>query len=87
MTSEASTGEFMEQFREIQGLLESSDELLGPGQHSPEQRAAAAEFILEGLYAQKKVSRNEERVFRAVERHRDPYFEDISETRRSKKWN
>jgi magnesium chelatase subunit I len=88
LPTDASTGECMEQFRGIQGLLEISDELLGAGQHSPEQRVAAAEFILEGLYAQKKLSRNEERVFRALEKpQRDAYFEDFTETRKSKKWN
>lgn len=88
LPTDASTGNCMEQFRGIQGLLESSDELLGAGSHSPEQRVAAAEFILEGLYAQKKLSRSEERIFRAVEKpRRDPNFEDLTETRRSKKWN
>ncbi len=88
LSADASTGECMDQFRGIQGLLEKSDDLLGPGQHYPEQRVAASEFILEGLYAQKKISRNEERVFRAVERqHRENYFEDLSESRKSKKWN
>jgi magnesium chelatase subunit I len=87
LATEASTVECLDQFRGIQGLLENSDDLLGSGQHSSEQRVAAAEFILEGLYAQKKISRNEERVFRAVEKQRESYLEDFAEGRRSKKWN
>jgi hypothetical protein len=47
---------------------------------------AAAEFVLEGLYAQKKINRNEERVFQAIEKkQRETYFDDLGETR--KKWN
>ena len=34
--------------------------------------AAAAEFILEGLYAHRRISRNEERGFAAEERKREP---------------
>ena len=35
-------------------------------------RAAAAEFILEGLYAQKRISRNEQQAFTASERPSRP---------------
>ena len=88
LAADASTGDCMDQLRGIQGLLERSDDLLGPGQHSSEQRVAAAEFILEGLYAQKRISRNEDRTYRAVEKpHREAHFEDFTETRKSKKWN
>ncbi len=84
--SDSSTKECLEQFRGIQGLLEKSDALLGDGNHIPEQRAAAAEFILEGLYAQKKINRNEERVYRALEKkQRETVFEDFPDHR--KKWN
>ena len=34
-------------------------------------RASAAEFILEGLHAHKRISRNEERGFAAEERKRE----------------
>jgi magnesium chelatase subunit I len=84
--SEASTKECLEQFRGIQGLLDRADHLLGPGNHPAEHRVAAAEFILEGLYAQKKISRNEERVFQALEKkQRETFFEDFPDQR--KKWN
>ncbi|PYV16650.1 MAG: magnesium chelatase [Acidobacteria bacterium] len=84
--SEASTAECMEQFRGIQGLVEKADALLGSGRHPADQRVAAAEFILEGLYAQKKISRSEDRLFAAAEKkQRESYFDDVGETR--KKWN
>jgi magnesium chelatase subunit I len=86
VAGDASTAECLEQFRSIQGLLEKADVMLGSGRHSTEQRVAAAEFILEGLYAQKKISRSEDRVFAAVEKkQREAYLEDMSESR--KKWN
>jgi magnesium chelatase subunit I len=87
LAGDASNSECMDQFRGIQGLLEKADELLGSGSHTSEQRVAAAEFILEGLYAQKKISRNEERVFQAIEKKREHYFEDFTASRKSKKWN
>ncbi len=85
--SDSSAQECLDQFRGIQGLLEKADVVFGSGNRSPEHRVAAAEFILEGLYAQKKISRNEERVFQAVEKKppREAYFEDVPDHR--KKWN
>jgi len=35
-------------------------------------RAAAAEFVLEGLYAHRRISRSEERGFAAEEKRREP---------------
>ena len=82
----APSSECLTQFRGIQGLLEKSDKILGAGKHSTEQRVAAAEFVLEGLYAQKKINRSEERVFSSLEKKpRDTYFESMGENR--KKWN
>ncbi len=84
--AEASAKECLDQFRGIQGLLERADAIFGSGNQSAEQRVAAAEFILEGLYAQKKINRNEERVFQAAEKkQRETYFEDYPDSR--KKWN
>ena len=39
-------------------------------------RAAAAEFVLEGLYAHRRISRNEERGFAAEEKKREPPREE-----------
>jgi magnesium chelatase subunit I len=65
----------------IQGLMEKT-RALGLGENEPDSvRAAAAEFILEGLHAHRRISRNEERGFsgeekparrEARERERDP---------------
>ncbi len=83
---EVSTKDCLDQFRGIQGLLDRADAILGSHNQPAEQRVAAAEFILEGLYSQKKISRNEEHVFQAVEKkQREPLFEDYPDQR--KKWN
>ncbi len=56
---------------QIQGLLEKAA-VLGLGVSEPDAvRAAAGEFLLEGLYAHRRISRNEERGFTADERKRD----------------
>ena len=52
----------------IQGLMEKT-RALGLGANEPDElRASAAEFILEGLYAHRRISRSEERGFVAEER-------------------
>src|SRR5690349_3548660 len=56
----------------IQGLMEKTG-VLGLGPSEPDaMRASAAEFILEGLYAHRRISRNEEMGFTAGERKREP---------------
>src|SRR5579864_7022218 len=55
----AATEEIYDQFKRIQGLLEKAQSL-GKAKDDPAIQVAAAEFILEGLYALKKISRNEE---------------------------
>jgi len=53
---------------------------LGIGAHEPDAvRASAAEFVLEGLYAHRRISRNEERGFAAEERKREPREEARAE--------
>ena len=55
----------------IQGLMEKI-RALKIGSNEPDAvRASAAEFILEGLYAHRRINRNEERGFVAEERKRD----------------
>jgi len=66
----------------IQGLMEKT-KLLGLGASEPDAvRAAAAEFILEGLYAHKRISRNEEAGYAAGERRREPPDEARTKARR-----
>jgi magnesium chelatase subunit I len=60
--------QMVRQLGSIQGLMEKTRALgLGPNEPN-ELRASAAEFILEGLYAHRRISRSEERGFAAEER-------------------
>ncbi|OFW01112.1 MAG: magnesium chelatase [Acidobacteria bacterium RIFCSPLOWO2_02_FULL_60_20] len=54
--------------KKIQGLLEKSVAVRPPGKPTPAWTASAGEFLLEGLYAQRRISRSEERGFMAEER-------------------
>jgi len=61
----ASSADVLQTLRGIQGLLEKLTRVnVGP-KDSVEAQVSAAEFILEGLYALKRIGRNEERVFTA----------------------
>ena len=74
--------QMVKELRGIQGLMEKT-KLLGLGASEPDAvRAAAAEFILEGLYAHKRISRNEEAVYAAGERRREPPDEARTKARR-----
>jgi magnesium chelatase subunit I len=67
----ASTSEMLAELGKIQGLLEKTRKL-GLGASEPDAiRAGAAEFILEGLYAHRRISRNEEAGFTAETRRRE----------------
>jgi magnesium chelatase subunit I len=58
----------VEQLNGIQGLMEKTG-ALGLSSNEPDAvRAAAAEFILEGLHAHRRISRSEERGFGAEEK-------------------
>jgi magnesium chelatase subunit I len=63
-----SSQEIVEQLSRIQDLLPFTRKLGLKGGESDAMRAAAGEFILEGLYAHKRISRNEELEFVAGER-------------------
>jgi magnesium chelatase subunit I len=68
LSDSASAKEALNELRGIQGLMEKALALnVGP-KDSPEAQVSAAEFVLEGLYAHKRISRNEERVFTAGEK-------------------
>jgi magnesium chelatase subunit I len=57
----------------IQGLMEKT-KALGLTANEPDAvRASAAEFILEGLHAHRRISRSEERGFAAEEKRREPH--------------
>src|ERR1700680_1316937 len=59
------------QLTNIQGLMEKTGALGRGGSEPDALRASAAEFILEGLYAHRRISRNEEIGFTAGERKRE----------------
>jgi magnesium chelatase subunit I len=64
------------QLGSIQGLLEKV-RALGLGSNEPDAlRVSAAEFILEGLYAHRRISRSEERGFAAEEKKREGIGKD-----------
>jgi magnesium chelatase subunit I len=67
--------EALENLKEIQGLIDKLGPLGVSQKDSPEQQVSAAEFILEGLHAHKRIGRNEERVFKAGEKKPEPVRE------------
>ena len=58
----------LENLRQIQGLIDKLKPLGIKGNEYAAQVVAASEFLLEGLYAHKKLSRNEERGFTAPDK-------------------
>jgi len=64
----ASACEALQGLRGIQGLMEKLVKVnVGP-KDAPETQVSAAEFVLEGLHAHKRIGRNEDRVFTAGEK-------------------
>jgi magnesium chelatase subunit I len=72
----ATTEEIYAQFKKIQGLLEKTQTLGAKAKDDPALQVAAAEFILEGLYALKKISRNEELGYHTEHRKAEPPEEE-----------
>jgi magnesium chelatase subunit I len=71
MDESVDSASILKQLAKIQGLMEKTGGL-GLGVSEPDAvRASAAEFILEGLYAHRRISRNEEVGFTAGERKRE----------------
>ena len=67
--------EALENLRGIQGLIDKLGPLGVSQKESAEQQVSAAEFILEGLHAHKRIGRSEERVFKAGEKKPEPVRE------------
>jgi magnesium chelatase subunit I len=61
--SNASNGETLAQLKKIHGLFDHFDALGVKSKDDAGLQASAAEFILEGLWAHKRISRSEERGF------------------------
>jgi magnesium chelatase subunit I len=87
----ASAVDALQSLRGIQGLMEKLGKVnVGP-KDSAEAQVSAAEFILEGLHAHKRIGRNEERLFTAGEkppkRSEKPYEPDESPYRPRRSFN
>ena len=65
--AQASEGSYTE-LKQIQGLIEKLSPLDINAKSSPEIAVSAAEFLLEGMTAHKRISRSEERAFSAAEK-------------------
>jgi magnesium chelatase subunit I len=65
--AQASSGS-LEELKQIQGLIEKLSPLEINSKSKPEITVSAAEFLLEGMYAHKRLSRTEERSFSAAEK-------------------
>jgi magnesium chelatase subunit I len=68
LSDNAAAQDVLEGLRQIQGLMEKLGKLNVNTKDSAEMQVSAAEFVLEGLHAHKKIGRNEERVFSAGEK-------------------
>ncbi len=83
MRDSAGAQEMLHKLRGIQGLLDKLGALGLSGKEPAEMLVSGAEFILEGLYAHKKIGRSEERMFTAGEkqqrREKQPLREDDDE--------
>jgi len=68
LTDSTTTHDGLKNMEKIQGLLEKT-EMVGVGEgEPPEAIVSAAEFILEGLHAHKRIGRTEDRVFTSGEK-------------------
>jgi magnesium chelatase subunit I len=67
--------EALDNLKRIQGLLDKLTPLGVSQKDAAERQVSAAEFVLEGLHAHKRIGRNEERVFKAGEKKPEPVRE------------
>lgn len=74
-------GNLLEQAAQVRGLIELAHRRAGISPDAPAPLAAAAvDFVLEGLYSQKKISRSDERGFHGAEPFRQPAAPSSSRT-------
>ena len=64
----AASSELLDGLKHIQGLTDKLSVVGVKPKDKPEMIVSAAEFLLEGLYAHKRIGRSEERVFTAPEK-------------------
>ncbi len=82
----------LEELKQIQGLFAQLAPVSVKASDAPEIAVAAAEFLLEGMYAHKRLSRSEERGFtaqekatRKQERVEERDYDEFQEQRRSRR--
>jgi magnesium chelatase subunit I len=81
----------VEELKQIQGLFSQLSPLSVKASDSPEIAVSAAEFLLEGMYAHRRVSRSEERGFSAPEkatrreREQERNYDEMQEQRRTRR--
>jgi magnesium chelatase subunit I len=82
----------LEELKQIQGLFAQLSPLSVKVSDAPEIAVAAAEFLLEGMYAHKRLSRSEERGFsaqekapRKQERAEERQYDEFPEQRRTRR--
>jgi magnesium chelatase subunit I len=68
LTDAFSAADSHKELQQIQGLFEKLSPLQINSKSRPEIAVSAAEFLLEGMYAHKRISRSEERSFSAAEK-------------------
>jgi len=86
LREEATSQELLAQLQRIPGLMQHIVALGASAADPVSVQVAAAEFVLEGLWSQKKIGRSDERVFTAPERRsEDSDLERIERLRRMKK--
>jgi magnesium chelatase subunit I len=82
LTDNTPTRDALKSMQKIQGLLEKTGKVGAHEGQPPESIVSAAEFILEGLHAHKRIGRTEDRVFTSGEKplrraERDDSTEEI----------
>jgi magnesium chelatase subunit I len=76
----------LEELRQIQGLFEKLSPLGVKASDAPERLVAAAEFLLEGMCAHRRLSRSEERTFVAQKKPQPPRQERASAESEYEEW-
>jgi magnesium chelatase subunit I len=72
MADSVGASEVLDGLRGIQGLMDKLGAVKVNGKSSAEAQVSAAEFLLEGLHAHKRIGRSEERVFKAEKTQKRP---------------
>jgi magnesium chelatase subunit I len=83
----------LEELKQIQGLFPQLSPISVKASDAPEVAVGGAEFLLEGMYAHKRLSRSEERGFSAQEKatrkqerlEQDRDYDDFQEQRRTRR--